>query len=173
MVGGEFTLGGSSPADYDEAARASIRAVLATAANVSAEAVSLTLTAGSVVVTYEIKVTTAVDAEASRDALVAGPLATPAALETALTEQFEADGVVSAPTVEVQSLTAPVAEEAGEGDDGISSDVLIGVIVGGGVAAIAVVAIVVYCCCCKNKKAQEPTFAATSGVEIPEVKVDA
>ena len=147
-VSGEFTLSGGSPSDYDQAARASIKGVLAEAAGVSADAVSLTLTAGSVVVSYEIIVADATAAATSRDSLVAGPLATPAALQTALVDRFAADGVVSAPAVEVQALTPPQAVSVATGDSqsgSVDTAVLIAIIAGGSGAFMAILCITLFC----------------------------
>ena len=87
-----FTLGGTVD-DYDEAAQESIKAVLAAEAGVSTAAVTLTLTSGSVLVTAEIFVASPAAAETASTDLAKGVLKNSASLETALTEQFEADGV--------------------------------------------------------------------------------
>lgn len=150
-VSGEFILGGGSPSDFGQAAQNSIKTVLAVAANVSADAVSLTLTAGSVVVAYQIIVANAAEAAASRDGLVTGPLATASALQAALTDRFAADRIVSAPVVQVQAITQPRAASVDEASaDEADSITLIAIIAGSVGVAIAVgVCIAIYflgCC---------------------------
>jgi len=144
--------------------------VLAEGAGVSADAVLLTLTAGSVVVRYEVMLASAADAAASRDSLITGPLATPAALQTALTDRFAADGVDSAPAVEVQALTPPVAVSV-EADDGDDSGVLFGSIAGGvgGVIAV-VVCVALYLRWCKRDKPGSDTDKPGSGTVDVEIK---
>ena len=100
-----FTLGGSV-ADFDETARASTRAVLATAAGVNASAVTLTVSAGSVVVTSEIIYESPAAATVSVSAMASGVLASASALQTALSTQFAADGISGA-SLTVEAIMAP------------------------------------------------------------------
>ena len=72
----DFTLGGS-PDDYDESARASIVALLASEAGVATNAVSITLTAGSVKVDGEILVASQAAADSKASALGKPSTSTP------------------------------------------------------------------------------------------------
>jgi hypothetical protein len=146
-----FTLGGSID-DYDEAAQTSIRATLAAEAGVPTSAVNLWLTASSVSVRAEIEVPSEAAAEAVVSTLSEGVLANASALEAALTEQFEADGVSTA-TLAVEAITeAPgvvISESESDGGRGSNS---IGMAIGIAVGLVIVVggggSIVVYCKCC-------------------------
>ena len=102
-----FTLGGSV-SDYDQEAWASIVAALAIAANVAHGAVSLSITAGSVVITAEIAVASVAVATTTAQQLSDGILSDASSLDTALTAQFEADGVSTA-TLTVEQITAAPA----------------------------------------------------------------
>jgi hypothetical protein len=103
---------------------ASIKTVIAAAAGVSPSAISLVVTPGSVVVTFEIEVASPAMAAASTSALQASIFASAPALETALTSQFETDGlpaknlavtqITQAPAVVVTQTSAP---EGGDGDN--------------------------------------------------------
>ena len=99
-----FTLGGEL-ATFDDAKRTSIKRMLASAAKVPLDAVRLTITAGSVVVTSEIGVANQTAADAKAEALEAGIMASPASLETALRDAFVEDGVDAA-TITVQEITS-------------------------------------------------------------------
>ena len=135
-----FTLGGSV-SDYGAAEQASIKAVLAAEAGVSTSDVILTITAGSVLVSAEIYVATQAAATTATSDLSTGVLATSASLETALTTQFQTDGVPTA-TLQVQAINeAPAAVTTGGGGNGP--------VIGGSagaVVAIGIVALVLIVC---------------------------
>ena len=88
----EFVLSGAV-ADYDEQVKMSIKAVLAANAGVSTSAVTLTISAGSVVVSSDIFFATETGASVGASALSRGVLADAASLETAISDQLAADGL--------------------------------------------------------------------------------
>ena len=104
-VSTEFMLSGSV-ADYDVAAQTAIKTVLAAEAEVSTAAVSLTLTAGSVIVYADIYFGTETSATATACVLSQGVLANGASLETAINAQFAAAGLGQTTTVNA-ILAAP------------------------------------------------------------------
>jgi len=163
-VSTEFMLSGS-PADYDAAAQTAIKTVLATAANVSPSAVSLNITAASVLVAADIFFETQASASAGATSLSTGVLANAATLETALNTQFAAAGLgtITVSTIstvpQVVVLMAPpiapppVAPSAPASD---SSGAIIGVVVAlvvllvfGGVVVLI----------CKKKDFSKPPFS--------------
>ena len=104
-----FSLSGSV-SDYDQKTQGAIKAVLASEANVSTAAVVLTITAGSVLVTSDIFVESQAAAEQKAAALVSGVLQNATTLTKALTQQFTADGVVTASPLQVEAInTKPSA----------------------------------------------------------------
>ena len=113
-----FSLSGSV-LDYDQKAQGAIKAVLASEANVSTAAVVLSSTAGSVIVTSDIFVESQAAADQKATALASGVFQNATTLETALTKQFTADGVVMNATVEA-IITQPTALSStfGGGCDG-------------------------------------------------------
>ena len=150
-------------------ARNCIKTVLAAAAGVSTDVVFLELTAGSVVVTYEILLASAAAAQTSRDGLVAGPLASSTTLQTALTNQFDADGVTTAPAVEVQALEPPqtlsVADTAAspapppsEEEEGSMAIIIIVAAACGLVLGVAVLV-----CLCKSRRKSDEAGAHVFG----------
>ena len=106
-----FTLGGTVES-YDEAAQESIKAVLAADAGVSTSAVRLTLTAGSVLVAVEIFVASQAAADQASTTLVTGVVSDSASLQTALQQQFEADGLNTSVVVE-EITSAPTTTTEG------------------------------------------------------------
>lgn len=102
-----FKLGGTVE-QYDEAAKESIKAVVAEGAGVSTSAVELTFTAGSVLVTAEIFVASAAAAETATSDLTTGILKDSTSLETAITTQFKTDGLPT-DSVTVEEITAAPA----------------------------------------------------------------
>ena len=80
--------------------------MLATAAGVNASAVTLTVSAGSVVVTSEIIYESSAAAATGVSAMASGVLASASALQTALSTQFAADGISGA-LLTVEAITAP------------------------------------------------------------------
>ena len=120
--------------DFDAAVQVSIKTVLAKEAGVSMSAVTLTLTAGSVVVQADIVLATVEGATFAASQLSAGVLASSEALETALNTQFEADGVEA--TASVQAIVdAPEVLSTGDDSQGGDTSLLVGII-GLGVAAV-------------------------------------
>ena len=117
--------------DFDAAAQVSIKTVLAKEADVSMSAVTLTLTAGSVVVQADIVLATAEGATFAASQLSAGVLASSEALETALNTQFKADGVDATASVEV-IMDAPEVISTRDDSQGGST---VGIVAGVGVAA--------------------------------------
>ena len=93
-----------SVGDYDLAAQTAIQTVLANAAEVTTSAVSLTLTAGSVIVTADIFFGTQEGANFAASRMSASVFLDGAALETALNAKFAADGL--GVTTSVQRLLA-------------------------------------------------------------------
>ena len=125
---------GGTIADFDAAAQVSIKTVLAKEADVSMSAVTLMLTAGSVVVQADIVLSTAEGATFAASQLSAGVLASSEALETALNTQFEADGVEA--TASVQAIVdAPEVVSTGDDSQGGDTSLLFGIVAGVGVAA--------------------------------------
>ena len=117
--------------DFDAAVQVSIKTVLAKEAGVSMSAVTLTLTAGSVVVQADIVLATAEGATFAASQLSAGVLASSEALETALNTQFKADGVDATASVQV-IMDAPEVTSTGDDSQGGST---VGIVAGVGVAA--------------------------------------
>lgn len=148
VVSTSFTLDGSL-ADYDTpAVRSSIKSTLATAAGVSPSNVILTLAAGSVVVTAVITVETQAAATTMSNTLETGILASPAALQSALTAQFQADGVSSA-ALTVQGLT-PAAVAAPTADSAAAFP--IGIVIGAVAVVVALLVLAVVVACMLKKK---------------------
>ena len=146
-----FTLSGA-PSDYGTEEEDAIKTVLAEEAGVNTSAVTLTITAGSVVITAEIVLPSSDDAATATTALSTGVLASAAALETALVTQFVEDGL-SVDNLSVASVEPPkIVEPEGADSDGLGKGGLIGIIVGGlagaGILALAVVSM----CCKRNQK---------------------
>ena len=146
-----FTLSGSL-SDYDDAAKASIQKVFAEEAGVEASAVALELTSGSVVVSATIYFASQAAADEKGSALAAGILKDEGSLLTALTTQFQSDGV-STTNLQVEALTSPQLAAAG-----LSVGAIVGIAVGAGAAAVIVaVALFHYL-----KKKKKPTGASSS-----------
>ena len=124
-----FMLGGTIT-DFDAAAQVSIKTVLAKEADVSMSAVTLTLTAGSVIVQADIVLATAEGANFAASQLSAGVLASSETLETALNTQFKADGVDA--TASVQAIVdAPEVVSTGDDSQGVRTSLLVGIVVSG------------------------------------------
>jgi hypothetical protein len=116
--------------DFDAAAQVSIKTVLAREADVSTSAVTLTLTAGSVIVQADIVLATAEGANFAASQLSAGVLASSETLETALNTQFKADGVDA--TASVQAIVdAPEVVSTGDDSQGVRTSLLVGIVVSG------------------------------------------
>ena len=97
-----------SPGDYDAAARASIKTILAAESDVSTNAVSLTLIAGSVLVNADIYFGTQAGATYAASALSTGVLADATTLQATLNARFAADGLGITTTVQ-ELRSAPQA----------------------------------------------------------------
>lgn len=102
-----------SVGDYDAAAQTAIKTVLAAEADVATSAVSLTLTAGSVMVNADVFFGTQAGAASGASRLSTGVVASATSLETALNAQFAADGLGVTTTVQ-ELLAAPQAVAVGE-----------------------------------------------------------
>jgi hypothetical protein len=133
-----FTLGGDL-ADYGDAGQASIKTMLAKVTGVSSNAIRLSLASGSVVVTAEVFVESLDAAEAGANALATGIMASSSSLETALTSQFESDGV-STTTLSVEGVTmAPAASAAStEAGGGCGVGCSVGIVFGIGPLVVVV-----------------------------------
>ena len=106
----EFMLSGS-PGDYDAAAQTSIKTILATESGVSTNAVSLTLTAGSVLVNADIYFGTQAGATFAASMLSTGALADATSLQTTLNARFAADGLgITTAVQELRSAPQAVVE---------------------------------------------------------------
>ena len=128
-VSTQFMLSGSPSDYYNAAAQTAIKTVLATEADVSTAAVSLTLTAGSVIVAADVSFGTSAGATWAASRLSAGVLANAAALETALNAQFAALGLSLTTTVR-DILVAPVVVSPTSGSDvGMYIGISVGVVV--------------------------------------------
>ena len=124
--------------DYDQKTQGAIKAVLASEANVSTAAVVLTITAGSVLVTSDIFVESQAAAEQKAAALVSGVLQNATTLTKALTQQFTADGVVTASPLQVEAInTKPSAISSTFGAGGCGAGCVGGII--GGVFGVCVI----------------------------------
>ena len=144
----EFTLAGTVN-DYGASERLAIQKVLAAEAGVTTDAVSLTITSGSVVVAAEIYVADAATATTTSSTLSTGILASASALDTALTAQFTADGLSTA-IVSVEALVAPTVDVPSNDDERNVGVLLLRVALAvGGVAAV----VVSVRCYLKKKKA--------------------
>ena len=125
-----FTISGSV-GDYDAAAQTAIKTVLAAEAKVSTSAVSLTFTAGSVLVAADIFFATQAGATTAASSLSAGVLADATSLQTALNAEFAASDLGLTTSVqEIQSSPQVIDTSGGS------------VLVVGIVASAAVVLIV-------------------------------
>ena len=143
-----FTLAGTVN-DYGASERLAIQKVLAAEAGVTTDAVSLTITSGSVVVAAEIYVADAATATTTSSTLSTGILASASALDTALTAQFTADGLSTA-IVSVEALVAPTVDVPSNDDERNVGVLLLRVALAvGGVAAV----VVSVRCYLKKKKA--------------------
>ena len=139
-----FTLSGA-PSDYGTEEEDAIKTVLAEEAGVNTSAVTLTITAGSVVITAEIVLPSSDDAATATTALSTGVLASADALETALVTQFAEDGL-DVDNLSVASVEPPKIVEPEGDSDGLGMGVLIGIIVGGiAGAGILAVAVMIMC----------------------------
>ena len=137
-----FTLSGD-PSDYGTEQEDAIKTVLAGEAGVSTSAVTLSITAGSVIVTAEISLPSFDVAATAATALSTGVLASAKALETALVTQFVEDGL-AVDNLSVASVEAPkIVGAEGSDSDGLGTGALVGIIIGGlaggGSLAVAVV----------------------------------
>ena len=159
----EFLLSGSV-SDYDAEEQAAIKKVLATEADVSTAAVRLTLTAGSVLIAAEIFFATQSGANFAASTLSTGVVATATSLETAINEQFAADGLGSWVSVQ-QLLSAPQAIiEGATSEESSSGAGVIVVIVGAGGGVGAVVLLV---CLCAMRRRGKSSGAAIAPAPRP------
>jgi len=125
-----FTLSGD-PSDYGTEQEDAIKTVLAEEAGVSTSAVTLSITAGSVIVTAEISLPSFHGAATAAAALSTGVLASAKALETALVTQFVEDGL-AVDNLSVASVEAPkIVGAEGSDSDGLGTGALVGIIIGG------------------------------------------
>lgn len=106
-----FTLGGSVE-DYGAAVRAAIVAAIAKGAGVSSSAVSLDVAAASVVVTAQIFVGSKAEADQRAAQLSSGIMASPGALQDALTAEFVSAGLPNAPPAVEQLTSVPTASSS-------------------------------------------------------------
>ena len=133
----EFTLAGTVN-DARASERLAIQKVLAAEAGVTTDAVSLTITSGSVVVAAEIYVADAATATTtSSSPLSTGILASASALDTALTAQFTADGLSTA-IVSVEALARAVDVPSNDDERNVGVLLLRVALAVGGVAAVVV-----------------------------------
>ena len=128
-----FALGGEV-SDYDDVAQASIRKMLAKEAGVSVSAVTLSLSAGSVLVDSEITLASQADANASAEKLAAGVFSDSKVLEAALKDQFTTDGVTSVKVVVQQIAVTPSVSSSGS-----SIALIVGSSVGGVVVLLLLI----------------------------------
>ena len=140
-----FTLSGSL-SDYGALAQASIKAVLVAAAvaagitTVAPSDVSLTLTAGSVIVAAEITAPNQAAATTISTALSNGPLASQAAMQNSLA----ALGV----STTVSAITPPTVVASSRGGGGIGAGVIIVIVI----VVLLVLAVIAFGVAAKNKK---------------------
>jgi len=149
-----FTLSGSV-GDYDDAAQASIKKLLANGAGVLSSAVALSIVPASVLVSATIYVTSQAEVEAKSSALFSstGLLRDASTLEAALKGQFQADGVSTA-NLKVEVLTPPAT-----GGEPVNVGLLVGVIVPVAVVVLLAVVVVVVVVKKKNRKGRIQTSA--------------
>ena len=155
-----FVLGGTVD-DYDAMAQASIKAVLAAGAGVSTSMVTLTLTAGSVVVTAEIFVASAAAAETAANDLSTGVLSDAASLEAALTTQFQADGVDTSVLAVEQITEAPAVASAAPSQEAAASSGLSVIIIVGVAAAVGAAVLLAAAVLVRKRKKGKPVSKAT------------
>ena len=132
-VTSSFALGGEV-SDYDDAAQASIRKMLANEAGVPVSAVTLSVSAGSVLVDSEITLASQAEANVSAEKLAAGVFSDSKVLEVALKDQFTADGVTSVQVVVQQVVVSPSVASSGPP---------IALIVGGSVGGVVVLLLLI------------------------------
>lgn len=153
-----FTASGEV-ADYTDARKESIKQVFATAAGVDPSAVTVEVTAGSVVITVTISSPTQDAATAVSNSLSSGILANAAALETVLTNGGVAGvtisvGGVQLPLISAISAAPTIADtQAAPADDNTSYLVIIIVL-----AVVAAIATAVATWALNNKVHARPIF---------------
>ena len=155
-----------SPGDYDAAARASIKTILAAESDVSTNAVSLTLIAGSVLVNADIYFGTQAGATYAASALSTGVLADATTLQATLNARFAADGLGitttvqelrSAPQAVVQgpspSPSQPPIDVTSFSVEAPSDSSGMGIVFGAGVGgAVIGLLVLLFCCFVRRKK---------------------
>jgi hypothetical protein len=160
-----FVLSGDV-ADYDATAISSLKTMIADGAGVASGAVSITITAASVLVTAVIATDDASAASAAASSLSSGIMASASTLSTALASANVDATVQSAPTVGSADdapavLDAALVDNTDDTDDeeggGLSTGALIGIIAGIIVVIVAVALIVVMKKKRKKPIAQKPT----------------
>ena len=119
VVTTSFRLTGS-PSDYDDVAQTSIKTTLANGASVPVSAVTISLTAGSRIVSAEIAVDSAADAIAKASALASGIMQDASSLESALMAQFNNDGLSTATLSVSDIISAPTAATTSSSEDSAS-----------------------------------------------------
>ena len=154
----EFMLSGSV-SDYDSAAKTSIKTVLATEADVSTSAVSLTLAAGSVIVNADIFFATQAGADSASPRLWTGVLANATALQTAVNAQFAADGL---------GITSTVLELQAAPETASNMPVIIAAAAAGGVVLLLLLLTFVLkrrSCCMPPNKLVQNSFASPDSMQ--------
>jgi len=139
---------------YTTTVQDSMKDVIANAANVTADKVGLSITAGSVVITVTIEVPATVAAQTSTSLSTgAGIFASPTNLQGALTSGGVTAVTVGAITAAPTVTAASPSPSSSSSDDGLSTGALVGIIVGAlaGVVLIAVVVMMVM-----KKKGSKP-----------------
>jgi len=131
-----FTLSGTLESfTSDTTKQTLIKATIAKASNVSSSAVSLSFTAGSVLVKAEIFVASQAEADAKATTLAQGLLKSPQTLAAALQTEYTNAGL-TAPTVEAITSTATASAPAGISGGaigGIVAGVIVAIILVGGI----------------------------------------
>merc|ERR1719460_536968 len=114
--------------DYDDKKKAELESAMATVAGVSADAVTVTVTAGSVILDFEI--------------ITTDPEATKTTVTTALADTTKASAALGV-TVEETPTVAVVAEKKDD-DDGLSGGAIAGIIIGAVVGLLCIGGIIFF-----------------------------
>ena len=116
MISISFTLGGAM-SDYGALERVAIKATLATSAGVDASAVTISLVAGSVIVSSEIVVASQSQAATVMSQMASSIMKSPAALQNALTSQFRSAGLATDSLTVQEIASFSSSSMASKGDD--------------------------------------------------------
>lgn len=156
-----FVLGGTL-ADYNDETKLLIKSALATAANVSTSAVTLSFSAGSVIVTAVIYVGSQQEADTKAQALREGLLSSPEVLSFGLKTEYAKAGLSAEPTVE--AIT-------GAPDSGSLNQTSINILIILGVAVGVVVCVTVVILLYRWKKKRSLSGTSTTSTSTAEVKI--